>query len=156
LQNTGLFYRALLQKRPKFLSILLIVATPYIHLTKSPVCTQEICAPRVHARVPVCVCRNIHLTKSTISTQDSPQVAQVHSKEPGIYSKEPYMHFKEPYIHFKKPYIHSREPTSRPSTLERAQNSLKRALYTLKRALDTLKRLVHLEYMHVRLCVRVH
>ena len=29
LQNTGLFYRALLQKRPIFLSILLIVATPY-------------------------------------------------------------------------------------------------------------------------------
>ena len=29
LQNTGLFCRALLQKRPIFLSILLIVATPY-------------------------------------------------------------------------------------------------------------------------------
>jgi len=29
LQNTGLFCRALLQKRPTFLSILLIVATPY-------------------------------------------------------------------------------------------------------------------------------
>ena len=29
LQNTGLFFRALLQKRPIFLSILLIVATPY-------------------------------------------------------------------------------------------------------------------------------
>ena len=28
-QNTGLFCRALLQKRPIFLSILLIVATPY-------------------------------------------------------------------------------------------------------------------------------
>ena len=30
LQNTGLFCRALLQKRPIFLSILLIVATPYL------------------------------------------------------------------------------------------------------------------------------
>ena len=30
LQNTGLFCRALLQKRPIFLSILLIVATPYV------------------------------------------------------------------------------------------------------------------------------
>jgi len=30
LQNTGLFCRALLQKRPVFLSILLIVATPYL------------------------------------------------------------------------------------------------------------------------------
>ena len=29
MQNTGLFCRALLQKRPIFLSILLIVATPY-------------------------------------------------------------------------------------------------------------------------------
>jgi len=30
LQNTGLFCRALLQKRPIFLNILLIVATPYV------------------------------------------------------------------------------------------------------------------------------
>ena len=30
LQNIGLFCRALLQKRPIFLSILLIVATPYL------------------------------------------------------------------------------------------------------------------------------
>ena len=34
LQNTGLFCRALLQKRPIFLSILLIVATPYRLLSR--------------------------------------------------------------------------------------------------------------------------
>jgi len=34
LQNTGLFCRALLQKRPIFLSILLIVATPYVNQTQ--------------------------------------------------------------------------------------------------------------------------
>jgi len=34
LQNIGLFCRSLLQKRPIFLSILLIVATPYWDLTK--------------------------------------------------------------------------------------------------------------------------
>ena len=34
LQNIGLFCRALLQKRPIFLSILLIVATPYVTRSK--------------------------------------------------------------------------------------------------------------------------
>ena len=38
LQNTGLFCRALLQKRPIFLSILLIVATPYLVDCTHPPC----------------------------------------------------------------------------------------------------------------------
>jgi len=58
LQNTGLFCRALLQKRPIFLSILLIVATPYPYKW----CVQHI---------------NIYISDITIHTSNSSRVREL-------------------------------------------------------------------------------
>jgi len=46
-QNTGLFCRALLQKRPIFLSILLIAATPYVTCLLT-ICNMTLCDVILH------------------------------------------------------------------------------------------------------------